>query len=107
MKLDSKIFLLIVVCFISGFLLCLILVGPAPQQRPTTAVGTTIPMLAFTQFQPQTFHIVLTQEFDLRLSAPARITDDPFGEIELMKHRSLHLIDTRSQPQIDMKELEK
>ena len=67
----------------------------------------TTPMLAFTQFQPRPFHIVLTQKFGQRLPAPVRIIRDPLDEIEMMKHRSLHLIDTRTQPQFDLKESEK
>jgi len=107
MKLDTKSFFLAAVCFAAGFLLCLTLVSPAPRRQPLSPVIATSPMLAFTQFQPRPFHIVLTQKFGQRLPAPERIARDPLDEIEMMKHRSLHLIDTRTQPQFDLKEAQK
>src|SRR5262245_10511108 len=100
MKLATKTFFLAAVCFAAGFLLCLALVSPAPRQQPSSTVVAASPMPAFTQFQPAPFHIVLTQKFGERLRAPVRIIRDPLVETEMMKHRSLDLIDTRPPPQI-------
>ncbi|PYI87902.1 MAG: hypothetical protein DME26_04620 [Verrucomicrobia bacterium] len=56
-------------------------------------------MLAPAQFPPQTLYLVVSGVHSPgpRLS----ISADPFGEIELMKHRSVDLIDTHYQPKID------
>ena len=107
MKLDAKLVFSATACFAAGFLLCLALVRLAPRQQPFSPVAAASPMLAFTQFQPRPFYIVLTQQFGQKLSAPVRILRDPLDEIERMKPRSLDLIDTRTQLQFDLKEIEK
>jgi hypothetical protein len=111
MKLDTKSFFLAAACFAAGFLLCLALVSPAPRQQSSSPVMATAPMLAFTQFQPRPFH--LTQVFvppGGLLPRPVIRGErgyDPQAEIEMMKHRSLDLIDTRDQSQIELKESKK
>jgi hypothetical protein len=107
MKLDTKTLFAAAVSFVAGFLLCFALFNSAPKQQPPLPLATANPTLAFTQFQPRAFHVVLTQSFGPRLSIPVRASRDPLEEIEMMKHRSVDLIDRRSQPWIDLKESDK
>src|SRR2546422_5682308 len=106
MKLDSKKILMAVGSFVAGFLLCLLLLRPSPMPQRISPVVVTGPVMASTQFQPQTFHIVLPQSESPRMII-RDIVRDPLEEIEMMKHRSVDLIDTRYQPQIDLKGLDK
>ena len=105
MKLDGKLFFLTAVSFVAGFLACLVMVSSTSKPRPIVAGVTAVPTMTLTQIQPQPFHIVKwpidmvwIQNSEPRVTAPPRITRDPLDEIEMMKHRSVDLIDTRAQP---------
>lgn len=109
MKTDRKLFFLVATAFAAGFLFCLMLLNPSP--KPQTAsparVVATGPMLAFTQFQPKTFTIVLPASENPPIVIRRDNVRDPLKEIDKMKPRSLDLIDTHYQPQIDLKDLDK
>ena len=107
MKLDKRMLLLAVVCFTFGFLLCLALVSPKSRSQPSAPLLAPNPTLAFTQFQPRIFDMASTQKFAETLPAPVLIIRSPIDEIEMMKPRSLDLIDARIQPEMDLKELKK
>ena len=103
MELNRKSFVLAAASFVAGFLLSLVLRGPSPTPRSTSpTIATGLAMIS-TQFQPQTFHIVLPPTLS---PIPQDIVGDSLREIEIIKQRSLHLLETREQRQIDIKELD-
>ena len=102
MKIDAKETGLAAILFVCGFVLSWVLLGPSEPRQRNAPVLASRPVLAPAQFPPQTLYLVVSGVHSPgpRLS----ISADPFGEIELMKHRSVDLIDTHYQPKIDWQE---
>jgi hypothetical protein len=107
MELDRKSFLLAAASFVAGFLFCCVFLSgyelsPSPPPPRTSPIVATGPVMASTQFQPRIIHIVLPPS---RSSIQQDIPGDSLPVLEIMKQPSLHLIDTRAQPQMDLKDL--
>ena len=110
MKLDLKKTRLVIVSFLCGFLLCAILISPPSTRQSTPRVVATGPLLATTQFQPQSAAViwVAPQHTPFR---PIRAEHDPHAtRMELLlpgsrPSRNVDLIDTRYQPSIDLRDI--
>jgi len=107
MKLDKKLCFVAPAWFAGSLLICLTWVVPATSQPNSPPIVTTGPIVVFTQLQPE---MVVFKPYRRppRPSMPEQIFD-PVKEFELMRHRSLDLIDMRDryQPRTDLKESDK